>query len=56
MIFSPQGASPRKQHWNESEAVSEAERLACMFPSQEFFLMESKRVCHIKSPVTWEEC
>lgn len=43
IVFSPQGEAPaRKTYATHPAAFAEAHRLAKMFPSQQFFVMQSK--------------
>ena len=45
MVWSPQGRAPSVKHALYVTATKEAERLASLYPAQEFFVLEAMRLC-----------
>lgn len=51
VVWNPNGRNPQFRHDLREEAVNEAERLACIEPGQEFFVLHAVSVSRKPKPV-----
>ena len=53
MIYGGYCDLPKRVHYDEVDAIVEAERLAQRHPGKDFFVLEAKRICRTVR-VEWE--